>query len=137
MINARQLIDQVILSLENGDKIDVLCSPREANSLRVRLHREIAKLEKNNKSLAATLWVSQSTVNKGTVIITVGRNILQEDKDKIQITKADGSVLPYQTLEKDTGDESYDIERMKFLMEQDGIDSETQKKILGEETLNE
>ena len=136
MINAKQLIDNAILKLDDGDKVEILCSTREANSLKVRLHREIKKLASSNRVLSESLWVSMHKVEGGVdeVTITVGRNLIVEDQVKIKITKADGTIVPFQSIFNTEGDE-YDATRMRSLMKQDGMGEKEIEAILGKEKL--
>ena len=134
MINAKQLIDNAILKMDDGDKVDITCSVREANSLKVRLHREINKLAASNRVLSESLWVSMHVVKEeeDVVIITVGRNLLIEDQAKIVITKADGTIIPFKSVFNTEGAE-YDTNRMRTLMREDGISEEEIEMKLGKE----
>ena len=132
MINVKKLIDNAMLELDFGGKMEIKCSKREADSLRVRLHREIKKLREVNATLADSFWVSKTNIEEDLFMITLGRGLLKEDQDKITITKADGTNVPYNSIFEVAPEEEFDIKRMKQLMEQDGIDPEEQRRILGD-----
>ncbi len=134
MLNAKKLIDNAILNLETGDKMEMRCSVKEANSLRVRLHREIKKLRDFNATLADSLWVSRSVVEKDVVILTLGKSSEEEALNMVVIKKADGTSVPYNNVLKSEGEDEFDEKRMRELMEKDNLDKDTIEAVLGKET---
>ena len=129
MLSSKELIDNAVLNLKIGDNIEIKCSIKEANSLRVRLHRELEKLRKFNSTLADSFWVSKTMVDKITALVTLGRGVGNSMQSNMIIKRADGSEEKYTPLEGITDDE-YDTKRMEELMKKDGISPDTQERIL-------
>lgn len=120
MLNVKQLMDDAITKLNIGDKIEITnLDQRESDSLRVRLSREITKMEILNKTLASSFWVSKiAQDNPKLFTVTFGRGAVKGLE--IKIVKANGETIDYEEGMA-VQDESGDSARRRKLMAQDDL----------------
>jgi len=120
-MNVKKLIDDAVTTLDIGEKIDISdLEARDANSIRVRLSRELKEMKGINQTLASTFWVTKKTQEDSHLFtVTLGRGTAH----KVTITKNDGSVIPYEEgiSMKILSNADKKVERIKTLKEQDRL----------------
>jgi hypothetical protein len=119
MLNVKQLFDDAVAKLPIGEKIELRnLSKKDADSLRVKLSRELTKMSDINKTLSNAFWVSK-TAQEDPDLYTVSLGRGKVKGLEIRIVNADGEARPYE--EGFVVQPKEDSERRRRLMEQDGV----------------
>lgn len=121
---AREIMDKAI-ELEDGGKIVARCgSYSEMEVLRTQLYKLRTAMLKKHRALAYTLYVSREIIpdaKDNNFLVVVSKEL---SVSNVAVIGKDGSVKPFERIEPTLTDGEDEAERMKRLMEEDGMGEE-------------